>query len=165
MYKSSIINYFTFKFFPLIAGSISIIISISILLGADFDSTNNSADKKSVYEDAITFFIIGFAILIFYFKICWNFVRMKIYQNHFEFKYNGMSVHRKWVEVEKIKRYWMVAPPFYSVKFENDERVYYFNSGWFYITLPFYVLDLSEMGEFIKNRKKEIESLKELRNK
>jgi hypothetical protein len=72
--------------------------------------------------------------------------------------YKNESTIKEWSEVEKIKRFWLAAPPQYLIKFKNDEKKYYFTTEKDYVSTPFYVFDFSEIGNFIKRKMKEIEN-------
>lgn len=71
----------------------------------------------------------------------------------------GEKKTKSWTDVDEVTRYWLVAPPVYSVTFEDGKK-YYFTSGLFFIVTPVYVFDLSEMGKFILDRRKDIDLLK-----
>lgn len=88
---------------------------------------------------------------------------MRISNNEFDFSARGEKIIKNWNEVENIKKYWFLAPPLYSVRFENEDKTYFFTTRYFCIVVPFYVFDISEMGSFIKKRKNDIPFLKELK--
>ena len=135
MYKSSNFSYVAVKYIPLFIGLLLLIIAFWIMIGLSFEITVNNVKRNAVFSDGFVPLIIGLLAIIFYFTIGQRIVKMKINNNNFEFKIKGIELIKNWDEVETIKKYWIIAPPLYSVKFENDNTTYLFTTAYFCITL------------------------------
>ena len=61
----------------------------------------------------------------------------------------------KWSEVDKIRLLWFVQPPLYILRIKEREGYYLFATGWFSVNLGGFVWDPSEMGDYIKLKRKE----------
>ncbi len=60
-----------------------------------------------------------------------------------------------WEDVERLSLSRLIFPPFYTIKFKEEERAFYFISSKFGFGLvPIFVWDWSDMGAFIKDQKK-----------
>jgi hypothetical protein len=164
MYESSNYSYVSVKFVPLIIGIMFLTVAFWIMIGPFFEITVNGVKRKAIFSDSYLPLSFGLLTVLFYLTIGQRIVKMKISNNEIEFSVKGEKIRKNWGEVENIKKYWFVAPPFYSVRFENVGRTYFFTTRFLCIVVPFYVFDISEMGSFIKRKKQNIPFLKELEN-
>jgi len=135
-----------------------------IMVDPTFEITVNGVKRNAVFSDSYLPLSFGLLTIFYYLTIGKRIVKMRINNNEFEFSIKGEKIIKNWSEVENIKKYWFVAPPIYSVKFENVKRTYFFTTRYWCVVIPFYVFDISEMGNFIKRKKKDIPFLKELKN-
>ena len=154
MYKSNNIGFYGIKYFPLVCGIILLILGFWIIIDPTFEVTVNEVKRKAILTDCIVPFSFAVALFILHFTLGQRVVKMTVTNSSLEFDFKGKRITKSWKEVETIKKYRLVAPPLYSVSFEDDDKSYFFNSGYFFITTPFFVFDLSEMGNFIKERRK-----------
>ena len=164
MYESSNYSYISVKYVPLIIGILFLTIAFWIMVDPTFEITVNGEKRNAIFSDSYLPLIFGILSIFFYLTIGQRIVKMRISNNEFEFSAKGEKINKNWSEVENIKKYWFVVPPIYSVRFENIDKTYFFTTRYLCIVVPFYVFDISEMGNFIKKRKKDIPFLKELRN-
>ena len=163
MYESSNYSYVSVKYVPLIIGLLFLTIAFWIMIDPTFEITVNGVKRNAIFSDSYLPLFFGLLSTLFYLTIGQRIVKMRISNNEFEFLVKGEKIIMNWSEVETIKKYWFIAPPIYSVKFENVDRTYFFTTRYLFIVVPFYVFDISEMGNFIKKRKKDIPLLKELK--
>lgn len=127
-----------------------------------YEVTVNGVKRDAVMSDSLIPFIFGVIAILIYVTVGKRIVRMRINNNEFAFNIKGKEIVKSWSDVEEIKKYWFVAPPLYSVRFENG-NTYFFATKYMCIVIPFYVFDISEMGSFIKKRKMDIPFLKEIK--
>jgi hypothetical protein len=165
MYKSNIISYLTIKYFPLAFGIVCLIIALWFMIDPDLEVTVNGGKRDAVFSDSFVPLTLGLVPLFIYFVFGQRIVRMKMNNNELKFKFKGEEKLKLWNEVESIKKFWLAVPPLYSVKFENDKTIFLFNTSLGSIVTPVKVFDYSEMGNFIKERKKDIPFLKDLKIK
>jgi hypothetical protein len=163
MHESSNYSYISIKYIPLIVGLLFLLMAIWVIIDPTYyEITVNGVKRDAVRSDSLMPLIFGILALFVYLTVGRKTVKMKINNNEFVFNFKGKENVESWGDVEKIKKYWFVAPPLYSVKFENG-NTFFFTTKYFCIVIPFYVYDISEMGSFIKKRKMEIPFLKELK--
>lgn len=163
MYESSNNSFFSIKYVPIIISVILFTVTLLIFFYPNFEITVNGVERKALLSDSYLPLFFGVVSFLFFIIIGRRVVKMRIDNNEFEFLVRGEKVIKQWSEVKELKKYWFVAPPLYSVRFENDEDTYFFTTKYVCIVLPFYVIDLSGMGSFIKKRKQDIPFLKELK--
>lgn len=164
MYESSNYSYISIKYIPLIVGLLFLLMAIWVIIDPTYyEITVNGVKRDAVMSDSLIPSIFGVLAILIYWTVGKKTVKMRINNNEFVFNFKGEEVVKSWSDVEEIKKYWFVAPPLYSVKFENDKK-FFFTTKYFCIVIPFYVFDISEMGSFIKKRKLDIPFLKELKN-
>lgn len=163
MHESSNYSYISIKYIPLIVGLLFLLMSIWVIIDPTYyEITVNGVKRDAVRSDSLLPLIFGLFAIIIYLTVGRKTVKMRINNNEFVFNFKGKENVESWGDVEKIKKYWFVAPPLYSVKFENGNN-FFFTTKYFCIIIPFYVFDISEMGSFIKKRKMDIPFLKELK--
>lgn len=163
MYESSIAGHLTVKYMSLVLGMIFLVLTLFFIFDPSIQITINGEKRDAVFIDS---FIPGIFCLLFfviYFFVGRRVVRIKMNNNHISFKWKGKMVKKSWAEVDSVKRYWMVAPPLYSLKFENETTTFFFNTRYLCIIIPFYVFDISKMGKFITDKMKEISFLKDFK--
>ena len=163
MHESSNYSYISIKYIPLIVGLLFLLMAIWVIIDPTYyEITVNGVKRDAVRSDSLMPLIFGILAIFIYLTVGRKTVKMRINNNEFVFNFNGKENVESWGDVEKIKKYWFVAPPLYSVKFENG-NTFFFTTKYFCIIIPFYVFDISEMGSFIKKRKTDIPFLKELK--
>ena len=135
------------------------ILGIWVVLEPNFQISVNGIKRHVVSNDGYWAISFGFLNIIHYLLIGQFIVKMRISDDDFEFSYQKEKIVRKWSEVKAIKKFWFIAPPLYYIKFENEKRIYFFTTSYICFIIPFFVFDLSGMGDFIK-RRKEISSYK-----
>ncbi len=163
MYESSNYSYVSVKYVPLIIGIVFLTVAFWIMIDPTFEITVNGEKRNAIFSDSYFPLFFGLLCILFYWTIGQRIVKMRISNNEFEFSAKGKKIIKNWNEVENIKKYWFVAPPTYSVRFENEDKTYFFTTRYICIVIPFYVFDISDMGDFIKKRKMDIPILKELK--
>lgn len=163
MYQSSNHSFQSVKYSPLFIGIVFLFVGIWIVLAPIFEIEVNGVKKIAEISDSYPNFILGSIFVVYYLLIGKRVVKMNINSDEFWFVHRGNSYVKPWSEVDTLKKYWLAVPPVYGVKFENDRRTYLFTTRYFCLAMPFYVFDLSEMGRFIKKRKKDIPLLKAIK--
>lgn len=70
---------------------------------------------------------------------------------------NGENERKiNWMEVESLSLIQFVYPPLYKLKVKGDEKVYWFNTENEFIKASGFVKDLSDMGDLIQKKKREL---------
>ena len=85
-----------------------------------------------------------------------RFVTVSLGGQNITIDYGGEKEKINWTEVEKITQLKLVTPPLYKLKIKNNEHTYIFVSQPYSISLGFGTIDTSDMGAFIKKKKREL---------
>lgn len=156
MYTSNKTNHYFLKYLTVVFAIIWLIPFGNWLFNPNFLITVNG-----VKENASIYNIWPFAMLSCLFGLMYFFIARKlkiITFNSGEIYIGEWNNFKRfdWKEVESIKQNRILFPPLYKLKLKNNESVYFF-TGNKCLILPFYVIDFSELGEFIKQKDKDLE--------
>ena len=117
-----------------------------------FNGKTGTVDKNIL----LIFTAIGIAaILIFlvlknkFFVVELNNQEIKIFENKQEKRFD-------WSEIEKLNQIQFIYPPLYKIKIKNNDKTILFNTSGRYISISGVTTDISEMGDLIKVKKKEL---------
>jgi len=157
-------NYYHIKYMIPIIGLITSTTSIWCLIDPNLIITENGFIEENKLSYSLILLIIGILGFVYFIFVSKKMIRIKIDINYIEFTYKKETIINEWADIINITRYWAIAPPFYSIRFENENKTYFFNTGNSHISLPFYVIDTSDMGKFINKKRKDIPLLKKIRN-
>lgn len=68
----------------------------------------------------------------------------------------GQHKQVSWQDVEEVKQIGFIFPPLYKLKIRDLPESYWFNTEPTYLNASGFVTDLSDMGQLIKKKKKEL---------
>jgi hypothetical protein len=60
------------------------------------------------------------------------------------------------MDIEVISQIQFVYPPLYKIKIKDSDSILWFNTEAKYFNIAGFVTDISDMGELIKKKKKEL---------
>ncbi|MCB2220217.1 MAG: hypothetical protein KQI35_07485 [Bacteroidetes bacterium] len=138
-------------------GLLFLFMALWIMTDPTLEITVNGVKRHALWTDGLLPLSFGGLALIFYGIVGRRVVAMRMGPQKLQMDYKGKFITKTWAEVETIKKYWLVAPPLYSVTFKNDPKPFYFTTRNWFIATPIGVYDLSAMGKFIRDQKKKIE--------
>jgi hypothetical protein len=102
------------------------------------------------------FGIVGVVFLTIFIAIKAKFVIVKLGGQNVTIK-NGENERKiNWMEVESLSLIQFVYPPLYKLKVKGDEKVYWFNTENEFIKGSGFEKDLSDMGDLIQKKKREL---------
>ena len=111
-------------------------------------------------QDITTTMIIGLmgviAFLVFL-LVKDKFAIVELGNQTIKIKHNGQHRSVLWLDIEKIELIQFVYPPLYRLKTKDTEDTVWFNTKPNYLSFNGFVADLSEMGDLIKKKKRELE--------
>ncbi|SHO61841.1 hypothetical protein [Algoriphagus zhangzhouensis] len=114
--------------------------------------------KPAIREVSTTLILGLFAIfsLIVFLIIRDKFVIVKLGNQTINIKYKGQERAVSWLEVEQVKLIQFVYPPLYKLKTKDSENTIWFNTEPNFISANGFMKDLSDMGDLIKKKKREL---------
>lgn len=114
--------------------------------------------KPAIREVSTTLILGLFAIfsLIVFLIIRDKFVIVKLGNQTINIKYKGQERAVSWLDVEQVKLIQFVYPPLYKLKTKDSENTIWFNTEPNFISANGFMKDLSDMGDLIKKKKREL---------
>jgi hypothetical protein len=104
----------------------------------------------------LVFGMIGIVCFPIFIAIKDKFVIVKLGGQNVTIK-NGLNERKiNWMEVESLSLIQFVYPPLYKLKVKGDNKVYWFNTENEFIKASGFVKDLSDMGDLIQKKKREL---------
>ncbi|SIS76559.1 hypothetical protein SAMN05421761_10468 [Belliella pelovolcani] len=137
---------------------LGIILSITSILSWFFPELFWINGEKMEQNIVTTLFFGKIGIICFplFIAIKDKFVIVKLGGQNVTIK-NGENERKiNWMEVESLSLIQFVYPPLYKLKVKGDEKVYWFNTENEFIKASGFVKDLSDMGDLIQKKKREL---------
>ncbi len=99
---------------------------------------------------------IGIVCFLIFIAIKDKFVVVKLGGQNVIIKNGEYERKINWMDVESLSLIQFVYPPLYKLKVKGDEKVYWFNTENEFIKASGFVKDLSDMGNLIQKKKREL---------
>ena len=116
----------------------------------------NGEKMEQSIVTTLVFGMIGIVSFLIFIAIKDKFVIVKLGGQNVTIK-NGENERKiNWMEVESLSLIQFVYPPLYKLKVKGDEKVYWFNTENEFIKASGFVKDLSDMGDLIQKKKREL---------
>lgn len=114
---------------------------------------------ESLEKDFVTtmiFRMIVIFLIIFFFAIKNKFVLVTLGNQSIVFKNGEWEENVNWMEAESLSLIQLVYPPLYMIKIKGIEKTFWFNTNNDFINAGGLTGDLSEMGDLIQKKKREL---------
>ena len=85
-----------------------------------------------------------------------KFALVELGNQSIKIKYKGQEENIQWIDVEEVKLFRFVSPPLYKLRLKHRDETIWFNTEPNYVSINGFVSDLSEMGDFIEKKKREL---------
>ncbi|MBN7817990.1 hypothetical protein [Algoriphagus pacificus] len=148
-------SYTLFKFAPLGIGIIILTSAIISYFYPHLIIMNGEPMEKDLFITLI-FALIGIFFLILFFAIKDKFVWVKMGDQTIEINSGSIKEKVNWLDVESISQIQFVSPPLYSIKLKGKETTHWFNTSNHFMQAGGFTKDMSDMGSFIKKKKREL---------
>jgi hypothetical protein len=152
---SNKIYYRLFKYGFLAVGLLIISLSIISWIAPESITINGEPSQKDFYVTAI-FGLIGVVLILIFIVIKDKFAIVEIKNQTITISHLGHDITVSWMDVEQISQMQFVYPPLYRIKVKTFPEVIWFNTQPKYFEINGFVTDVSDMGDFIKKKKKEL---------
>ncbi|MFD2033939.1 hypothetical protein ACFSKL_04000 [Belliella marina] len=104
----------------------------------------------------VLFGLIGVAMILIFLTIKDKFVMARLGSQTVTLKKSDWELKTNWMEVESISLIQFVYPPLYKIKVKGSEETYWFNTESQFMKFGGVINDLSEMGNLVKKKKREL---------
>ncbi len=104
----------------------------------------------------LVFGLIGIVCFPIYIALKDKFVIVKLGGQNFTIKNEASEKKVNWMEMESFSLMQFIYPPLYKMKFKGDNKIYWFITENKFIRVSGFIKDLSEMGDLIQKKKREL---------
>lgn len=153
--ESNRLYHYLFKYVFLIAGLSIMIIPVISFVFPD----NVEINGETGSTDSITTFImglIGLLLVLVFFVIKDKFAIVELRNQTITIKQNGEERTLNWLEVDSVSQIQFIQPPLYKLKTKESEETIWFNTEPKFVSINGFTSDLSEMGDLIAKKKREL---------
>lgn len=116
----------------------------------------NGEEKFLDFFDLLIVFAIGLTFVILWLLIKDRVVNVKLGGQNITIFENGETEIINWMEVQSLKQLIFIEPPLYKLRIKNQSGYYLFVTQPIFLNFGFGIIDGSEMGAFIKKKKREL---------
>jgi hypothetical protein len=143
------------KYLFLGLGIIMLITTILSWFFPDLFWVNGSKMEQSIVA-TLVFGMIGIVCFLIFIAVRDKFVTVKLGGQTLTIKNGDGEKKVNWMEVESLSLMQFFYPPLYKLKVKGDNKVYWFNTENKFIMASGFIKDLSEMGDLIQKKKREL---------
>lgn len=115
---------------------------------------NGEPTKFDIF-DLLIAVAIGILMIVFWLLLKDNVVAVKLGGQNLTIYENGEEEQINWFDIESLSQLIFIQPPLYKLRIKDREGYYLFVTQPFSFNFGFGTYDLSEMGSFLKKKKKE----------
>jgi hypothetical protein len=153
--ESNRIYHYFFKYVFLAVGLLIMIVPVISFVFPDSVEINGETGSMDLTTTIIMALFALIAILIF-FVIKDKFAIVEIRSQTITIKQGGEERTVKWLDIESVSQIQFIQPPLYKLKAKGSDETIWFNTEPKYISVNGFTSDLSEMGELITKKKREL---------
>lgn len=153
--ESNKLKHYFLKYLFLGLGIILVTISIVFWFFPKLFWFNGQQMERSILA-TFAFGVIGIVSFPLFIAVKDKFVTVKLGGQTVTIKNGDGEKKINWMEVESLSLMQFIYPPLYKLKFKGDNKVYWFNTENKFIRSSGFVKDLSEMGDLIQKKKREL---------
>ncbi|WP_157963325.1 hypothetical protein [Algoriphagus litoralis] len=137
---------------------VSILLTLGAILSwfAPESMTVNGQPGTRDSLTTLTFGLIAITALLVFLLIRDKFAIVEMGNQTIKIKHNGQDKTVSWLEIEEVKLIQFVYPPLYKLRTKDSEKTVWFNTESNYISVNGFVTDISDMGDLIKKKKREL---------
>jgi hypothetical protein len=85
-----------------------------------------------------------------------NFAIVELGNQTIKIKHKGQDKTVSWLDVEEVRIIQFVYPPLYKLRTKESKETVWFNTEPHYIRVNGFVTDISDMGDLIRKKKREL---------
>jgi len=100
--------------------------------------------------------LIGLLLVLVFFVIKDKFAIVELRNQTITIKHNGEERTLNWLAVDSVSQIQFIQPPLYKLKTKDSEETIWFNTEPKFVSVNGFTSDLSEMGDLITKKKREL---------
>jgi hypothetical protein len=147
--------HYLFKYAFLIVGLLTMIVPVISFVFPESVEINGETGSTD-FTTTIIMGLIGLTVLLIFFVIKDKFAVVELGNQTITIKQNGEERTVNWLDVVSVSQIQFVQPPLYILKTKDADETIWFNTEPKYISINGFTSDLSEMGELIAKKKREL---------
>lgn len=147
-------HYF-FKYAFLVVGLLIAIVPVISFVFPDSVEINGEAGSTDL-TTTIIMGLLGLIAILVFFVIKDKFAIVELRNQTITIKQDGEERTLNWLDIDSVSQIQFVQPPLYKLKTKDSGETIWFNTEPQYISINGFTSDLSEMGELITKKKREL---------
>ena len=116
----------------------------------------NGETGSTDFTTTIVMALLGLLAILVFFVIKDKFAIVEIKNQTITIKQNGEERTVNWLDVVSVSQIQFIQPPLYKLKTKDSDETIWFNTEPHYVSINGFTSDLSEMGELITKKKREL---------
>jgi hypothetical protein len=147
--------HYLFKYVFLFVGLLIMIVPVISYFFPDSVEINGETGTTDLTTTAI-FGLLGLIAILIFFAIKDKFAIVELKNQTIIIKQNGEERAVNWLDVTSVSQIQFVQPPLYKLKTKDNDETIWFNTEPRFVSVNGFTSDLSEMGDLIKKKKREL---------
>jgi hypothetical protein len=147
-------HYF-FKYAFLVVGLLIAIVPVISFVFPDSVEINGETGSTDL-TTTIIMGLLGLIAILVFFVIKDKFAIVELRNQTITIKQDGEERTLNWLDIDSVSQIQFVQPPLYKLKTKDSDETIWFNTEPQYISINGFTSDLSEMGELITKKKREL---------
>jgi hypothetical protein len=147
-------HYF-FKYAFLVVGILIAIVPVISFVFPDSVEINGETGSTDL-TTTIIMGLLGLIAILVFFVIKDKFAIVELRNQTITIKQDGEERTLNWLDIDSVSQIQFVQPPLYKLKTKDSGETIWFNTEPQYISINGFTSDLSEMGELITKKKREL---------
>jgi hypothetical protein len=144
-----------FKYGLLGIGILFLVISLISWFSPQLIVLNGESIERNL-TITLVFSMIGIFLITLFFLIKEKFVLARMGNQTIVIKNGELEETVNWLDVESLSLVQFVYPPLYRIKIKGIEKTFCFNTDNYFVNAGGFTTDLSEMGNMIQKKKREL---------
>jgi hypothetical protein len=116
----------------------------------------NGETGSTDFTTTIIMGLLGLIAILVFFVIKDKFAIVELRNQTITIKQDGEERTLNWLDIDSVSQIQFVQPPLYKLKTKDSDETIWFNTEPQYISINGFTSDLSEMGELITKKKREL---------
>ncbi|MBI3218008.1 MAG: hypothetical protein HYZ44_00700 [Bacteroidetes bacterium] len=147
--------HYLFKYVFLAVGLLIAIVPVISFVFPDSVEINGETGSAD-FTTTIIMGLLGLIAILVFFIIKDKFAIVELKDQTITIKQDGVERTLNWLDVDSVSQIQFVQPPLYKLKTKDSDETIWFNTEPQYISINGFTSDLSEMGELIAKKKREL---------